>query len=173
MPHPPLTMEQEWCFCGILLFRELYSYLFLLACHNLTRTRLAIIIWVLVGLSHCSDIVHHPSSQFLIVYITKNKTVSEGIKKGREELARNWKRNVIRRKKRFEAFHPLTHTECKLYCMKEVRWYWLNWWSRGNALDLHLGDTQFESWLGHWRSWLRFFMVFLNPSRQMPWYYHV
>jgi hypothetical protein len=42
---------------------------------------------------------------------------------------------------------------------------------RGKALDLCSGDTRFESWLGHQVSCLRFFMVFFNPSTQIPGYY--
>jgi hypothetical protein len=35
------------------------------------------------------------------------------------------------------------------------------------ALDLYLGGFQFESQPGHQLSWLRFFIIFLGPSKQM------
>jgi hypothetical protein len=114
------------------------------ACRSLTRTPLAFISPAVSSLL-CIQPRTRQSSQ-----------VSEDIKKGREELARNWKRKIIKRKKRLEAFHLLTHTECKLILDEENgEWLRVNW---GNALDLYPGDTWFESWLGHWRSWLKFFL---------------
>jgi hypothetical protein len=49
---------------------------------------------------------------------------------------------------------------------KEKMKYWTDL-SSSNALDLYEGGAWFESWLGHLLSWLRFFMVFLSPSRWM------
>jgi hypothetical protein len=40
-------------------------------------------------------------------------------------------------------------------------------WSRGTALDLFPGSVRFDPRPGHELSSLRFFMVFLSPSRQM------
>jgi hypothetical protein len=36
-----------------------------------------------------------------------------------------------------------------------------------NNSDLYFGSGWFKSWLGHQSLWLRFFVVFLNPFRQM------
>jgi hypothetical protein len=41
-------------------------------------------------------------------------------------------------------------------------------WYSGNTLDLYSRGAWFESQLGHWLSGLRFFMVFLITSRQIP-----
>jgi hypothetical protein len=43
--------------------------------------------------------------------------------------------------------------------------------SSGTSSDLYLERARFESWLEHWLFWLRYFMVFLSPSTQVPeWY---
>jgi hypothetical protein len=38
----------------------------------------------------------------------------------------------------------------------------------GIALNLYSGGACLKSWLGHWLSWLRFFVLLLSHSRQMP-----
>jgi hypothetical protein len=38
-------------------------------------------------------------------------------------------------------------------------------WSRGNALDLYSRGARFEFHRGHLQFWLRYFVVFLSPSR--------
>jgi hypothetical protein len=40
--------------------------------------------------------------------------------------------------------------------------------SSNNGSDPYLWDSCFRSWLDHWVSWLRFFVVLLSPSRQIP-----
>jgi hypothetical protein len=41
---------------------------------------------------------------------------------------------------------------------------------RSNAVDSYLGDAWFDSWLGHWLSWLKFYLqlcsYFLFPTNE-------
>jgi hypothetical protein len=44
-------------------------------------------------------------------------------------------------------------------------------WGNSNAVDFHLGSAHFKYCLGHCLSWLRFLMIFLQPSRYTSvWY---
>jgi hypothetical protein len=44
-------------------------------------------------------------------------------------------------------------------------------WCSGNALDLYSGFSRFETRPGLSLTWLKFHVVFLSPSRQIPKYY--
>jgi hypothetical protein len=51
--------------------------------------------------------------------------------------------------------------------------YWLLWCveqigSSDNVSDLYLECLWFKSRVGHWLSWLGFFVGFFSPSRKMP-----
>jgi hypothetical protein len=51
----------------------------------------------------------------------------------------------------------------------EYKWLFSLWTFKKMLLDFHSSNNSFESWLWHWLSWLRMFMVFFS---WMPGQYH-
>jgi hypothetical protein len=45
-------------------------------------------------------------------------------------------------------------------------------WCSGDVSDLYLGSARFDVWSGNRPAWLRLFMAFLSPSRQVPREHH-
>jgi hypothetical protein len=41
-------------------------------------------------------------------------------------------------------------------------------WGNGNVIYLYMGGARFEAWPGHRLFWLRVFVAFLSPSKQIP-----